>query len=419
MTWRFSEINVGTIGGGGGGVDPGGQATISVNFASSTTGDFSLASSASLYRLNTSRNLEVVSTNNGRFQCGTDGLVKGILLQRGTTSYVRNNRLVTTANGWTHNGLTTVSATRADIRGGTQAFEFEEASTTGSHNIVRTFGDAPGDTPDNTAVCLWAIVKYVDMPYVMLMFRDKANRFPWQRFRIDPDNRGIHTSNVGSAIQYSRGIEYMANNWYLIWASYDTVSATTPVHPTFHLNCVNAAGDSHSYNGATEGNRSFIVSWVGANLGTTPLINNVTSSHVTTTGDVLSLGVENQSRNDFYIDIELTYKDISKLTGTVAEKYIYQSGDFSVRMTNNTVAAYYQGTAVSGSHTFVPGSDYTIGVGKSPVRGLDLYVNGTLINRNLALLGDITPGTMYIGCDSSGANQVDCVIKNFEIGAWD
>ena len=137
--------------------------------------------------------------------------------------------------------------------------------------------------------------------------------------------------------------------------------------------------------------------------------------------DKLTLLSSVQPANNFYVMIPFIAPDAPLLTGTVPERFLYKSGNFSIRVTDNDLIAGFGANEKTAAHTFVPGFRYVPAVGKGPTGGLAIYINGELKveDDSAPFLGPITPGTVFIGSDQNGENQFDGVIESLEIGDWE
>lgn len=378
--------------------------TLDIDYAQSTIGGGTYTGSARNYR-NTSIVLTAVSVDTPRYECGIDGIVQGVLIEPAVTDYLPNNNALTDV-AWGNVGSTvTLPTTIPDISGGTGGFLFDDDLALSTHN---TSLDLTG-VPDNSPICSIAVVKPASgIPFANLMLKTKNNFFPVARFDFDNGTIGTRFAVVGTTI-YTHGMRYWGGGYYLCWFSVNSMSGAQV--PKFFVGSANSA-QLPSYTGA---DNTMHIAFCGVQDGYHPKqLFATTTGNETKTADTLTYASGNQPTNGFSIELDFIGGDFTQTAGTIADRYLYHSGNFSIRITDNEILANFNGTQLVHTETIQKDQLYKIAVGKT-TSGAWLYVNGNLSDSSGSLTAAITVGTIYVGSDNSGANQCSSPVARLAI----
>ncbi len=309
---------------------------------------------------------------------------------------------------WT---VTNINGTtgQADPFNGSGAFDLDEQTAAGYHHISRALGPLSGNR-----TCVSAIFKYVDMPYVSLGFQNATGGIVYQTFNIQTVALGSAIVDAGSPVRVSAGIENFGNSFVRCWLGVD--NGTTGGTPTMYVGGASSDGTAVNYTGT---NRSFVVDAMHAHEGTHPYIafpvgDFGVNSFAARAVDVLTYPAAFIDLNDFFVEVTFEARDLSQITGSVPERYLFACGDLFIKVVGNAVRGGYT-FGTSGDITVTPGTQYTARIEKSAEDGLTFSVGGSSSNIPSALQ-DIQRGLLYVGSDSMSANHAACPIVSIQTG---
>lgn len=404
-------------GGGGGGGET--YIPLSVDFTAESLGTGSFGGDAR-YRRFSDGVYALGDPDVPRYQYGLDGEIQGVLLERAVSHLLTATAGQFGTSDWTKQNLVEVATDETDIFESTDAYWFEEGTAAGTHQLSRDCINPPSP---NTPVVLYAVVRYVDAEWVSLMLRTRDGLFPIQRFNIHPDNYGVGSNSLAGVTQYARGVVYLGQGFFLIYTSFDSrsvgvVTAQMRAYLTF-------SSDDGSTNNITGTERGMFVSCFNCHEGYYPLTPHVITSNGATaiplSADVLTYDAVYMPANDFYVALTFIGKYAVQTNGSPTERYLFQSGNVSIRVTDDDIIVNIGGNTLSFSATIQIDQIYNVGLGRDSSQGTYLYVNGDLrANSGAAgFVGDVEPDTIYVGCDSNQENHADVVFQSISIGEWE
>lgn len=397
---------------------------LTANFLDGTVGTGTWAGGTRFVRAST---LIWGETTTARFEAGLDSYTEGLMLEGANVGLLTMNTAFDNA-AWNKNRATITVTADTDVIGpAANAMTFTEDTATNTHTLTQPLSVAAGDIPDNQLVTTQYIVRpftsgggdtVTEMPYVAIMTRDKGNGFPVQYFKIDPDDWHTHTTKAFSgAVVAAKGIEYLGLGFFRIWVSVDIRAGVTV--PMSYLMGVDAAGENHNYAGTS---RRFQVCGAHANYGAWPqrFFAVGAARELAKGADQLTYPATDIPFNDFFVNIPFVQRDFARHSGTAAERVLFQSGNFKISLTDNDVIVDFAGNILSGAFAVAPDGIVNLAVGKGPVKGVEIYVNGAMIasNNSAPFLPDIARDVIYVGANASAGSHAEVLLRSLNIAPW-